>query len=62
MNESQRAKPVEPEQAPSLRRDLGPLQNYATLMGTMIGSGIFVVTGSAADIAGPGVTKGIKSR
>lgn len=42
-------------QPPGLRRDLGKLQGYATIIGTLVGSGIFVVTGTAGGIAGPGV-------
>lgn len=42
-------------QAPGLRRDLGKLQGYATITGTLVGSGIFVVTGQAGGDAGPGV-------
>lgn len=38
-----------------LRRDLGKFANYATLIGTMVGSGIFVVTGESGAIAGPSV-------
>ena len=36
-----------------LRRDLGSFAGYATIMGTMIGSGLFVVTGIGGDTAGP---------
>ncbi len=39
----------------SLRRDLGPLQVYATIIGTLIGAGIFVVTGKMGELAGPAV-------
>lgn len=45
-------------QAPGLRRDLGKLQGYATIVGTLIGAGIFVVTGEAGGVAGPGVILG----
>ena len=38
-----------------LKRDLGPLQVYATIIGTLIGAGIFVVTGKMGEIAGPAV-------
>lgn len=38
-----------------LKRDLGPLQLYATIIGTLIGAGIFVVTGKMGAIAGPAV-------
>lgn len=41
--------------APRLRRDLGRSQGYATIIGTLIGAGIFVVTGQAGGQAGPGV-------
>lgn len=43
------------QETPALKRELGRWQSYATLMGTMIGSGIFVVTGSAGAQAGPSV-------
>lgn len=42
-------------EAPQLRRDLRRLQSYATIIGTLVGSGIFVVTGQAGADAGPGV-------
>ncbi|MGH3345248.1 MAG: APC family permease [Carbonactinosporaceae bacterium] len=42
-------------QGPRLRRDLGPMQSYATIIGTLVGAGIFVVTGQAGADAGPGV-------
>lgn len=38
-----------------LRRELGSLQAYATVVGVMVGSGIFVAIGEAAGIAGPSV-------
>jgi amino acid transporter len=38
-----------------LRRDLGRLESYATLIGGLIGSGIFVVIGQAGGLAGPSV-------
>ncbi|OIQ10477.1 APC family permease [Neomoorella thermoacetica] len=38
-----------------LRRDLGIWESYATLIGVLIGSGIFVVTGQAGAVAGPSV-------
>jgi APA family basic amino acid/polyamine antiporter len=43
---------------PGLRRELGRLQSYATIIGVMIGAGIFVVTGQAGGEAGPGVVLG----
>ena len=39
--------------ANKLRRDLGRLHAYSTLIGVMVGSGIFVVVGEAAGKAGP---------
>lgn len=39
----------------TLKRDLGKLESYATLIGILIGSGIFVVTGQAGAVAGPSV-------
>lgn len=41
-----------------LRRDLGSWHGYALLIGGMIGSGIFVVTGQAGAVAGPSVPFG----
>ncbi len=41
--------------SPVLKRDLRGLQSYATIIGTLVGSGIFVVTGQAGADAGPGV-------
>jgi amino acid transporter len=38
-----------------LRRSLGLFPNYATIIGTLIGAGIFVVTGQAGAQAGPSV-------
>ncbi len=38
-----------------LRRDLGKVEGYATLVGALIGSGIFVVIGQAGALAGPSV-------
>ena len=38
-----------------LKRDLGNIQSYATLIGVLIGSGIFVVIGQAGSVAGPSV-------
>jgi len=38
-----------------LRRDLGRAESYATLIGGLIGSGIFVVIGQAGGLAGPSV-------
>ncbi|KJS20116.1 MAG: amino acid permease [Clostridiaceae bacterium BRH_c20a] len=43
------------QEKPALKRDLGVLESYATLIGILIGSGIFVVTGQAGAIAGPSV-------
>lgn len=38
-----------------LKRDLNKLESYATIIGMLVGSGIFVVTGEAGAIAGPSV-------
>ncbi|NLG95231.1 MAG: amino acid permease, partial [Acetomicrobium flavidum] len=39
----------------ALVRELGKLQGYATLIGVLIGSGIFVVIGTAGGMTGPSV-------
>lgn len=39
----------------NLRRDLGTLESYATLIGTLIGAGIFKVTSYAWELTGPSV-------
>lgn len=36
-----------------LKRDLTKLESYATIIGMLVGSGIFVVTGKSGTIAGP---------
>ncbi|MFQ5749638.1 MAG: amino acid permease, partial [Planctomycetota bacterium] len=41
-----------------LRRDLGTLESYATLMGILIGAGIFRVTTDAWNLTGPSVILG----
>lgn len=41
-----------------LRRDLGTLESYATLLGILIGAGIFKVTGEAYLLTGPSVILG----
>lgn len=38
-----------------LKRDLTKLESYATIIGVLIGSGIFVVTGRLGAVAGPAV-------
>tara|TARA_Y100000590_G_scaffold71183_1_gene78150 strand:+ start:2887 stop:4233 length:1347 start_codon:yes stop_codon:yes gene_type:complete len=38
-----------------LRRDLGPLSGYATIIGILVGAGIFRVTGEAGAVAGSSV-------
>ncbi|HET9533089.1 MAG TPA: APC family permease [Blastocatellia bacterium] len=38
-----------------LKRDLTRIESYATIIGMLVGSGIFVVTGEAGAIAGPSV-------
>jgi len=40
---------------PQLRRELNRLESYATIIGILVGSGIFVVTGRSGAIAGPSV-------
>ena len=42
----------------TLRRDLGTLEAYATLLGILIGAGIFKVTGQAWSLTGPSVILG----
>ncbi|HSB12551.1 MAG TPA: APC family permease [Blastocatellia bacterium] len=39
-----------------LRRELTKLESYATIIGILVGSGIFVVTGKSGAIAGPSVS------
>ena len=41
-----------------LRRDLGPLESYATVIGILIGAGIFQVTSQAWALTGPSVILG----
>lgn len=41
-----------------LRRDLGPVESYATVIGILIGAGIFQVTSQAWAITGPSVILG----
>ncbi|HSP13489.1 MAG TPA: APC family permease [Thermoanaerobaculia bacterium] len=43
---------------PGLRRDLGTLESYATLLGILIGAGIFKVTGDAWQLTGPSIILG----
>lgn len=38
-----------------LRRELNKLESYATIIGILVGSGIFVVTGKSGAIAGPSI-------
>lgn len=38
-----------------LRRELNKLESYSTIIGILVGSGIFVVTGKAGAIAGPSI-------
>jgi APA family basic amino acid/polyamine antiporter len=42
----------------SLRRDLGTIESYATLLGMLIGAGIFKVTSDAWALTGPSVILG----
>ncbi len=41
-----------------LKRDLSKLESYATIIGMLVGSGIFVVTGRLGAVAGPSVPLG----
>src|SRR6201989_2901510 len=41
-----------------LRRDLGTLESYATLIGILIGAGIFKVTSDAWNLTGPSAIVG----
>ena len=43
------------EEKTKLRRDLGPLSGYATIIGILVGAGIFRVTGEAGAVAGSSV-------
>lgn len=52
-----RARPLEGGSG-RLRRDLGTLESYATLLGILIGAGIFKVTGQAWTLTGPSVVLG----
>lgn len=45
----------EPAHKVDLRRELTKLESYATIIGILVGSGIFVVTGKSGAIAGPSV-------
>src|SRR2546423_13578903 len=42
----------------SLRRDLGVVESYATIIGILIGAGIFKVTSDAWALTGPGIILG----
>ncbi len=44
--------------SPGLRRDLGTIESYATLLGILIGAGIFKVTGDAWQLTGPSIILG----
>src|SRR2546423_11047086 len=51
----------QPNSAPivsRLRRDLGTVESYATLIGILIGAGIFKVTSQAWSLTGPSVILG----
>ena len=43
------------EEKTKLCRDLGPLSGYATIIGILVGAGIFRVTGEAGAVAGSSV-------
>jgi basic amino acid/polyamine antiporter, APA family len=47
-----------PDLSSRLRRDLGTLESYATLIGILIGAGIFQVTSQAWALTGPSVVLG----
>lgn len=47
-----------PDLSSRLRRDLGTLESYATLIGILIGAGIFQVTSQAWALTGPSVILG----
>ena len=51
---------IEDKQPPhaELKRDLTKLESYATIVGVLVGSGIFVVTGRLGAVAGPSVALG----
>jgi amino acid transporter len=47
-----------PQPVARLRRDLGTIESYATLIGILIGAGIFKVTSDAWNLTGPSVILG----
>jgi len=47
-----------PPLSASLRRDLGAIESYATLLGMLIGAGIFKVTSDAWELTGSSVILG----
>src|SRR6185369_8152645 len=47
-------KSSEPQKV-ELNRELNKLESYATIIGILVGSGIFVVTGKSGSIAGPSI-------
>src|SRR5437870_9725825 len=53
---------MKPDSSPDivgrLRRDLGTVESYATLIGILIGAGIFKVTSQAWSLTGPSVILG----
>ncbi|MEK6321791.1 MAG: APC family permease [Acidobacteriota bacterium] len=49
------ATPRETPHKVELKRELTKLESYATIIGILVGSGIFVVTGKSGAIAGPSV-------
>jgi len=46
---------MQPKKQLSLKRDLGPISGYATIIGILVGAGIFRVTGEAGAVAGSAV-------
>ena len=47
--------PLKDSRKVELKRELTKLESYATIIGILVGSGIFVVTGKSGAIAGPSV-------
>jgi len=52
------SQPNSPNVTSRLRRDLGTVESYATVIGILIGAGIFKVTGDAWKLTGPSVILG----
>ncbi len=56
--ENDSVKPAPKDNVSRLRRDLGTLESYATIIGILIGAGIFQVTSRAWAVTGPSVILG----